>query len=225
MKYFFYILKHDSGFAPNPFYKFCTLATCKPKIREQAEKGDWIIAFYSRAKNISLSCHGKLIYAMEITERMTYDEYWKNKRFSEKKYSDKTSKRKYGDNIYHKDLKGDWIQEKTQFHNKEKDKNHDTQTDAVLISNNFFYFGKSYVHLPENFKRLVNRLPRGHKYKDMEKKGKKLIKLLEKKYKNGRHGYPVDYKDIENKCNSQKPRKKDSQMKSQGCRSSFKLCG
>lgn len=43
MKYFFYILKHDSGFAPNPFYGFCTLATCKPEIRKQAEVGDWIV--------------------------------------------------------------------------------------------------------------------------------------------------------------------------------------
>ena len=42
MKYFAYILKLDSGFAPNPFYKFCTLATCKPETRKQAEVGDWI---------------------------------------------------------------------------------------------------------------------------------------------------------------------------------------
>ncbi len=38
-----YIVRYDSGFAPNPFYGFCTLATCKPDIRKHAQVGDWIV--------------------------------------------------------------------------------------------------------------------------------------------------------------------------------------
>ena len=32
-----YVFDHDYGFAPNPFHGVCTLATCKPSIREHAE--------------------------------------------------------------------------------------------------------------------------------------------------------------------------------------------
>ena len=220
MKYFFYIVRSDTGFAPNPFYGFCTLATCKPKIREATKNGDWIIGFHSRAKNISPKYRGKLVYAMKV-KKLAYNKYWENKDFQNKKYSDKNLKRKCGDNIYHKDLKGNWIQEKNQFHNGEKIKKHDTQTNAVLISNNFFYFGKKYVQLPEYFEKLVNNLPRGHKYKGMEIVGKKLIKFLEKKYKKGKlYGKPIGFKDIENKCQSEKRQRKN---KPKVRKSSFKL--
>jgi hypothetical protein len=37
---FVYVVKHDGGFAPNPFHGFCTLACCKPKIRKGAKEGD-----------------------------------------------------------------------------------------------------------------------------------------------------------------------------------------
>ena len=33
-----YVVRYDSGFAPNPFYGYCTLATCKPDIRG---RGGW----------------------------------------------------------------------------------------------------------------------------------------------------------------------------------------
>ena len=32
-----YIVRHDSGFSPNPFGGVCTLACCKPAIRRSAE--------------------------------------------------------------------------------------------------------------------------------------------------------------------------------------------
>ena len=32
----------DYGFAPNPYFGYCTLATCKPVIRRCAGVGDWI---------------------------------------------------------------------------------------------------------------------------------------------------------------------------------------
>ena len=44
MKLSAYIITVDSGFAPNPFGRFCTLACCKPTIRRMAEKDDTVIA-------------------------------------------------------------------------------------------------------------------------------------------------------------------------------------
>lgn len=40
MKLFSYVVAREYGFAPNPFFGWCTLATCKPKIRVTAEVGD-----------------------------------------------------------------------------------------------------------------------------------------------------------------------------------------
>ena len=31
-----YVITRDYGFAPNPFWNICSLATCKPQIRERA---------------------------------------------------------------------------------------------------------------------------------------------------------------------------------------------
>lgn len=47
MNLFSYIVARDYGFAPNPFPPYCTLATCKPGIRNSAQKGDWIIGLGS----------------------------------------------------------------------------------------------------------------------------------------------------------------------------------
>lgn len=71
MKYFSYVISRDYGFAPNPFFGFCTLATCKPKIRENAQIGDWIFGTGS----VALGCKDKLIYAMQVTNKITYDTY------------------------------------------------------------------------------------------------------------------------------------------------------
>lgn len=196
MDYFFYILKHDSGFAPNPFYGFCTLATCKPKIRKTAKKGDWIIGLGSE----NMNCRGHLIYAMKVTEKISYDEYWGNLKFKNKKYSNKSSKSKCGDNIYHKNSAGNWIQEKNQYHIDKEIKKHDTQTNAVLISSHFFYFGKEHFKVPNYLFKKLSNLTQGHRYKGLEPEGKKIAELLEKKYiKNKLYGMPIEYKDTKTK--------------------------
>ena len=50
MKLYSYIVAHDGGFAPNPFWGYCTLANCKPKIRQTAKVGDWIVGLSSKPK-------------------------------------------------------------------------------------------------------------------------------------------------------------------------------
>ena len=40
---YIYVVDRDFGFAPNPFHGYCTLATCKPKIRNGASIGNWIM--------------------------------------------------------------------------------------------------------------------------------------------------------------------------------------
>ena len=81
MRLFSYVVARDYGFAPNPFFGVCTLATCKPEIRKTASAGDWIIGTGSSQKGRQ----GYLVYAMCLTETMTFNEYWEDKRFQRKK--------------------------------------------------------------------------------------------------------------------------------------------
>ncbi len=82
MKVYSYIVAYDTGFAPNPFFGVCTLATCKPRIREHASIGDWVIGTGAKLK---YDYQGRLIYAMRVDETLTLDEYWNDPRFQNKK--------------------------------------------------------------------------------------------------------------------------------------------
>ncbi len=46
MKYCFYRMRHDTGFAPNPYHGYCTLAACTPNhMRAKLEPGDIIVGY------------------------------------------------------------------------------------------------------------------------------------------------------------------------------------
>ena len=96
MKLYSYIVcKNDGGFAPNPFFGYCTLACCKPGVRKNADIGDWVIGLTPKAKG------NKIVYFMQVEESLTFDQYWKDRRFkrkSPKKDADRVDK--LGDNIY-----------------------------------------------------------------------------------------------------------------------------
>ena len=74
-----YVLKHDSGFAPNPFHGWCTLACCKPTIRRKARPGDWIVGITPR------DLDNRLAYAMKVDESLTFEEYGSDRRFKAKR--------------------------------------------------------------------------------------------------------------------------------------------
>jgi hypothetical protein len=51
MKLCSYIIKNDTGFAPNPFWGYCTLAACTPNhMGLHLYPGDWIIGTESVVK-------------------------------------------------------------------------------------------------------------------------------------------------------------------------------
>ena len=101
---------------------------------------------------------GQLVYAMRVSEALTFDEYWNDPRFAYKKprqgsnYEDTC-----GDNVYRwYDETGSWIQEKC-FHG-DGDLAEDTNTDRVLVGTEFVYYGGSAMDLPVEF------LARGEDY-------------------------------------------------------------
>jgi hypothetical protein len=143
---YIYVVDRDFGFAPNPFHGYCTLATCKPLIRRKAKIGDWIMG----VGGTRLKATGKCIYLMKVTEILTFNDYWSDVRFQRKKSIRNGSKvMMVGDNIYHQEGDNEyWIQEDS-HHSKSdgspnlKNLKTDTSSANVLMSENFYYFGKN----------------------------------------------------------------------------------
>ena len=165
-KLYSYIVARDYGFAPNPFHGFCTLATCKPGIRETAAIGDWIVGTGSKSKGRD----GYLVYAMRVTEAMSFEEYWADARFRRKRPEMHASlKKAFGDNIYYReDHTGEWRQLDSHHSyddGTQNDKNvqNDTQVDRVLISDNFIYWGGSGPMLPHFRGETVCHSTQGHR--------------------------------------------------------------
>lgn len=153
MRIYVYVITHDAGFAPNPFHGYCTLATCKPRIRGGAEIGDWVVGFGSTRNGQA----GKLVYAMRVDEAMPFDDYWDDPRFQKKKPRQSGNQESQcGDNIYRSDPKsGEWIQARS-YHSEGNgcaNLDHvkrDTNPPLALISKQFVYFGRSAIDVPDH---------------------------------------------------------------------------
>lgn len=89
-KLYSYVVRYDSGFAPNPFYGFCSLATCKPDIRRTASVGNWVVGSGSK----SVGRGGFLVYAMRVTEILTFEEFNNDPRFEAKTFPSRQQKTK-----------------------------------------------------------------------------------------------------------------------------------
>jgi hypothetical protein len=143
---FSYVVRYDSGFAPNPFYDYCTLATCKPRIRRTAKVGDWLVGSGSGDRAVKRA--GRLVYAMQVTETLTFEQFDADERFCRKKpYRRGSRKQSCGDNIYYRHPEiGVWGQ-RDSFHSlpdgtmNVRHVARDTGVNRVLVSDRFVYFG------------------------------------------------------------------------------------
>ena len=210
IKYYFYIMARDYGFAPNPFYGFCTLACCKSQIRKKAQKGDWVIGLGSK----QLNCRGNIIFAMKVTETLNFNKYYKDERFLLKKpYIEGSLKTMHGDNVYYKNPKKKWIQDDCHHNHTDpkircKNMDMDTKENRVLISDHFFYFGNNPLsessELFDSIREKTEKLGPGIQYNDLEKEGSELVRFLHKhKKKNFIYGEPTNwnYKFYRNQLN------------------------
>lgn len=100
---FSYCIPYDDGAAPNPFWGLCTLAICKPRIRQSAKIGDWVVGTGSAASPVG-DVTGKVVYAMLVTQKMTMEDY---DRFTQSKLPRKIPvvdsanlRKRFGDSIY-----------------------------------------------------------------------------------------------------------------------------
>ncbi|HEX8744227.1 MAG TPA: hypothetical protein VF712_13940 [Thermoleophilaceae bacterium] len=155
MRLYSYVVARDFGFAPNPFFGVCTLCTCKPQIRARAAVGDWIIGTGSKSRGRQ----GCLVFAMEVCETLSYDEYWVDARFRVKRPNLRGSlKQAFGDNIYHRDPQtGDWrmLNSHHSLHDGSPNPTNvgrDTRYPRVLVATNFTYWGGSGPAVPGRFR-------------------------------------------------------------------------
>jgi hypothetical protein len=149
----------DSGFAPNPFEGFCTLANCKPGIRYAVEVGDWVIA---TGTDRTVGING-LVYAMCVREKLNHDLYYRDLRFSGKKVSDPDNPPSCaGDNMYFLDEARRWKRDPLSFRHAEAWRvRKDLAGKFVLVSDEFYYFGKLAPMMPGFLQYLVHPIPDG----------------------------------------------------------------
>lgn len=193
MTVFSYVVEHDMGFAPNPFWGVCTLANCKPRIRKAAVEGDILIGTGSAGAHLE----DHLIYWMAVEQIMSFDEYWANPRFRRKRPTLNGSKaQQFGDNIYYTDTSGS-ICQLDSFHsepngvlssgNLKRDTGH---TNRVLAGQKFAFFGKKAPLIPKDLRFLVKRGP-GHKCRFTEAEVTAILDWLAELDGQGFQGEPV----------------------------------
>lgn len=193
MHIFSYVITHDGGFAPNPFGDFLTLATCKPRIREQARSGDIIVGTGSAT---TVGNH-RMVYAAVIDDVITLEEYGALPKYSLKRPSSNGEWwRKLGDNIYFKEG-GEWKQRQNPHHCGDH-VDRDLSGKNVLVCNRFWYFGEDAIEIPEHLREIIKKGP-GHKRITDESLVASFVEWLNT-LPSGRHGNPEMCDDMPSHC-------------------------
>lgn len=195
MRLYSYVITRDYGFAPNPFGGYCTLATCKPKIRKVARVGDWVMGTGSNSQKYGMG--NRLIYAMRVDEMIKFNKYWEDMRFQYKKPAMNGSKKqKYGDNIYSFDETQDKLLQVNSHHSLEGGTTNeinfkrDTGGKNVLISKHFWYFGEGAPQIPEGLADAIVKDGIGYKKVVDQKVIDTFTSWLSNNYEMGYNGMP-----------------------------------
>ena len=179
MKLYSYKLTHDTGFAPNPFWGLLTLATCRPGMRRnrQMKEGDWVAGFTSVELNEDAVGAERLIYLMQIAEKITIADYYHDPRFRTKipnPHADRAIER-CGDNIYRplrkhavepahfKQLPNPNHMEGVKACGRRKPASgfhvNDIGGKNVLIASDFIYFGQDAIEIPASLCPYLSKRP------------------------------------------------------------------
>lgn len=201
---YIYAVSYDLGFAPNPFGGVCTLACCKPNIRQRAKHGDWIIGLTGTKLKPAKRC----VFAMVVTGSMTFEEYWVHPDFATRRPKRNGSpKKQVGDNIYHRENADKiWLQENSVHSLQDGSQcvlntSHDTRINRILISDRFIYYGDSAPLVPAQILASLKyeRNPRDYRRFDT-KDAKQLTDWLDTEmvaHPNSILGDPIDFASTE----------------------------
>lgn len=145
-----YVVREDTGLAPNPFWGWCSLAVCTPNHQgTRLTPGDWIAGCLVKSRG------HRLLYAMEVEEVLNLDDYFHDPRFQSKK-PDLTGDwmQRCGDNFYSRNADGTWRQHRNRFHLSESLKIQDTRFARAYVGRRYSYMGRSAISTPESFAKL-----------------------------------------------------------------------
>lgn len=187
MKLYSYVIVADTGFAPNPYGGYVTLATCKPKIRKSAQPGDWIVGTGS----VGGVGAGRLVYAMLVDQVISIEEYGSSPAHVAKRPDVRgNTQRRVGDNIYFKNAAGEW-QQRESLHTAEHVER-DLSGRNCLIGREFYYFGNNAVRLPDDLRVVANDGHPGHRCRFEPEVVERLVAWLRGNHKPGIHGRPFN---------------------------------
>ena len=165
-----YLMTYDCGYAPNPFHGVLTLATCKPGMRRVRQPGQWIAGFAGKTLHHMATKEGTtvpvggMIYLAKITDVKTLDKYFDDPDFASKKPQGPidvppSHLGAVGDNMYHKNSQGEWLQEPG-WHDPE-DLDHDVGGENAVICKEFYYLGRRAMIPEEGWSRFGIVIPHG----------------------------------------------------------------
>ncbi len=137
---------------------------------------------------------------MQVEEKLTFDNYWKDVRFQYKKpIINGSLVQMYGDNFYHSNEDGVWIQENSAHSLKdgtpnEKHLKRDIGGNFVLVSKNFYYFGKNALIIPEEYTSTICTNARNMAFAKPQETVDRFIAWLQRNYEKGiLHGDPISW--------------------------------
>ena len=209
---FSYIIPIDDGAAPNPFWGMCTLAICKPRIREKATVGDWIAGLGS-TKAPSGDLSGRLVYAMRVEEAISLRDYDARARAGGipriPNINSNSLQDRLGDCIY--DFSAGEPVQRPSVHGPANMAT-DLSGKNALISSDFYYFGRNAIMLPEDLRPIVHQ-GQGHRRPSNEPYVDRFVSWIRNSgFDNGQvHGPPdftVDWETTQY-CNACIARKED----------------
>jgi len=155
VKLYSHVVKHDTGLAPNPFHGFCTSAVCTPShAKARLKVGDWLIG------NSQKKDGHRLVYAMQLCDVLSMNEYFQDSRFQNKKPKlDGAPEEQCGDNFYYQDKDAKWKRLPSRFHNDHAsfvaDVGKDFAGRPVFAAEHFYYFGRRRVLIPKELAGVI----------------------------------------------------------------------
>lgn len=182
VRLFSYVVQHDLGHAPNPFHGYCTLAHCKfgkgrKNIVDLAKKDDWIVGTGGADMKVSAG-HGRLIYAMKVSEILSLKEYFDDERFAPKKVA--SARNPLPDNLY---------------------RDRENKTRRILIAEEFYYFGRRAVKIPKRFINYpLEKQGIGFRYRNFDAKFIADFESWIRSRKSGLNGAPCGSQKAKSRC-------------------------
>lgn len=169
-----YVLRHDDGAAPNPFWGTCTLTICKPDIRRTANIGDWIVGTGSKNSRLkdgkTYNLSDSMVYAMKVTNKLSMTDYdsFAQQRLPKKlpRWFNKDFRLRIGDCIYDF-TSGNPPRIRKSVHTLDNMKR-DLGGQFSLLSSHFYYFGEEPRLLPKELKHIIKRGRKHFVFEDTE---------------------------------------------------------